>query len=70
VSKHFKAKLANIKTSLLSKLLTDSNQILHNDKDHQVLLYVVQTRTSITSSRWRTATISNKIDKQLYLSNC
>jgi len=38
VNRLFQAKHANIQTVILSNYCTDYNQILHNDKDHQVIL--------------------------------
>ena len=37
----------------------DSNQILHSDKDHQ-MLFVGGPHTRITNPRWRTAAILEK----------
>ena len=49
----------NRKTCILSKLLTDSNQILHSDKDHQ-MPFVSGPKMSIINPRWRTAAILEK----------
>jgi len=46
----------------------DSNKILHNDKDHQVL-FVGGPNVSQMNQRWRTATILQEIDKSPYLGN-
>jgi len=46
----------------------DSNQILHSDKNHQIL-FVGLSKICPTNPKWRTAVILKKKDKLLYLSN-
>jgi len=41
----------------------DSNQILHNTKDHQVLI-ARGLNTALTNPRWRTAAILKKVKSQ------
>jgi len=47
---------------------TDSNQILHNDRHHQVV-FVGGPNTCPTNPRWRTAVILKKTVKSRYLCN-
>jgi len=51
--------------SILSELWINSNQILHNDKDHKYFPLVIQTHIQqIQDGRWP---LSRKINKLLYL---
>ena len=49
----------NIESFMLSKLLIDFNEILHNDRDHQELVVGGPNRRP-TNPRWRTAAILKK----------
>jgi len=56
VNKHFQAKLVKHKLAYYRNYLTDSNQILHSDKDQQIL-FMSDPATRKTNPRWWTAAI-------------
>jgi len=56
VNRHFQTKQAKYQNGILSQLLHQSDQILHKDKDHQILL-VRDPNTCVTNRRWRMAAI-------------
>jgi len=56
VNRHFQANAQNIKIAYIQNYNADYNQILHNDKDHQ-LRFVVSPNARKTNPRWRTDAI-------------
>ena len=70
VNKRFQAERAKIlKVSYYRNYIIDFNQILHNDRDHQVVI-VGCPNTHPTNPRWRTAAILEKNVISPYLCNC
>jgi len=63
VNRHFRAKHAKYSNFCIIKIAAAFfKQILHSDKDHQVL-FVVWTKMRPTNPRWRTATMLKKRKK-------
>ena len=62
----FQPNAQNLQTSYYQSQWSDFNQILHNDKDVQLLI-VGRPKMRSTNPIWRTAAI---LKKSLYLSNC
>jgi len=71
VNRHFQAKLLkyqHLHTPVLSNYCINSNEILHSDKDHQIL-FIGCPNMLITNPRWRTVAILENIEKLSYLTN-
>jgi len=64
----FRPNAQNIQHFCIINDYSDSNQILHSDKDNQILVTVGRPKICPTNPKWRTAAIL-KMDKLLYFSN-